>query len=69
MHLDGVLCELVERLVKSGYKDTLEVEIQAEFVELHENACVYHKEFLLKFRERGRVSVLELRSGERWEWS
>ena len=70
MLLDDVLCELIDRLGKSGYKHTLEVELQAKFVELDKCAVIRYEEFLSKFREKGRVSVMDLMTGEpRWEWS
>ena len=66
--LDSVLCGLVDRLQKSGSKNTLEVELQADCVELKADACLEREEFLSKFREKGRVSVVELTTGRRWGW-
>ena len=63
--LDDTLCELVDRLRKSGYKHTLEVEFQAEIVELDEDECL-EDEFLSKFRERGRVNVIDSTTGGCW---
>jgi len=63
---DKMICGLVGRLRMSGYKDTLEVEFRAEFVDLGEK--VNHEEFLPKFKERGRVRIVETSSGEFREW-
>ena len=69
MRFEEALCGLFDRLRKLGYKHTLDVELQANIVRLHKDACLEHAEFLSEFREKGRVSILEVETGERWEWS
>lgn len=51
---DDVICELVDRLRESGYRNILEVEFQTEFEESGEG----RKSFLPKFKEKGRVRVV-----------
>ena len=53
---DSCICSLADKLRKLGNKQTLEVEIL-----VHLNSCpsVGYKEFLPKFREKGRVRVVE----------
>ena len=64
---DDVICELVDRLQKSGYKHTLEVVFRAEFFNLNEE--VDHDKFLPKFKRRGRVRIVEISSGGFREWA
>ena len=61
---DDMICELVGRLQKSGYQHTLEVEFQAEFVELHEDA----DRFLPKFKKKGRVRITKVSNGGYSGW-
>lgn len=63
---DDMVCGLVDRLRMSGCRHTLELEFRAEFVEL--DGKVYHKEFLPRFKEKGRVRIVEISSGRFWEW-
>ena len=63
---DDTICELVERLERSGYTHTLEVKFRAQFVDLEEE--VDHEEFLPKFKKKGRVSIVEVSSGKFREW-
>ena len=63
---DDTLCELVERLQRSGYKYTLEVVFRAQFVDLEEE--VDHDKILPKFKKKGRVRVVEISSGKFREW-
>jgi hypothetical protein len=68
MRFDNMLCELIDRLQKSGYRHTLEVELQAEYVELKEGESLEYQGVLPKFREKGRVSVVEIMTGSSWEY-
>ncbi|KAF9647254.1 hypothetical protein BDM02DRAFT_3117393 [Thelephora ganbajun] len=63
---DDTICGLVDRLQASGYKYTLELELQADSVELGEEA--HHKDFLPKFKEKGLVRIIDFASGRVWEW-
>lgn len=53
---DDMICELVDRLEKSGYKHTLEVEFQAQFLHMYEETD--HRRFLPKFKKKGRVTII-----------
>lgn len=61
-----MICGLVDRLRRSGYKNTMEVELRAETVTIDSKA--YYKEFLPKFQEKGRVRIVETSSGTVREW-
>ena len=63
---DGMICGLVDRLQALGYKHTLEVEFRANCVEL--GGEMRQENFLPKFREKGRVRVVEDLTGRFWEW-
>ena len=63
---DDVICGLVDRLEKSGYRHTLELGFRAEFVDLDEE--VDHQEFMPKFKEKGRVRIVEVSSRKFREW-
>ena len=55
---DDMICRLVDRLRVSGYSNTLEVEFRLMFID---PACeARHREFLPKFKEKGRVTVTKL---------
>lgn len=62
---DDMICALVGRLQKSGNKNTLEVELQADTAEADEEGR--HEKFLPKFREKGRVRIVDVSSGRLWE--
>ena len=55
--LDDVMCELVDKLCVLGYEHTLELEF-------HFDPSTDHEGFLPKFREKGRVKILDAPSGE-----
>ncbi|KAF9645177.1 hypothetical protein BDM02DRAFT_3120599 [Thelephora ganbajun] len=57
MPFDDMICELVDRLQVSGYEHTLELELQADSVELG------GEDFLPKFKEKGLVRIIEVSSG------
>ena len=61
-----MICGLVDRLCLLGYKHTLEVEFRAQLVNLDEE--VDHDKFLPKFKEKGRVRVVEISSRRFREW-
>lgn len=61
-----MICGLVDRLKRSGYKHTLEVEFRANVVHMSNEAR--HKKFLPKFKEQGRVRIVEISSGKVREW-
>ena len=64
---DDMICGLVDRLQVLGHKGTLEVVFQAVFVDL-ENKKVNHERILPKFKEKGRVRIVETSSGNFREW-
>jgi hypothetical protein len=61
-----MICGLADRLRVSGCKHTLEVEFRAQFADLDEE--VDYDGFLPKFKEKGRVRIVETSSGKRREW-
>ena len=63
---DDMICGLVDRLRMSGYKHTLEVVFRAQLVDLDEE--VDHDKFLPRFKEKGRVKIVEISSGKFREW-
>jgi hypothetical protein len=67
MRFDNMLCELIDQLQKSGYRHILEVEFRAECVELKEGESLENQGVLPKFREKGRVSVIDFVTGSSWE--
>ncbi|KAF9642982.1 hypothetical protein BDM02DRAFT_3123974, partial [Thelephora ganbajun] len=56
--IDGCLCQLVERLRGSGYKHRLDVELWIRESELDDEKVDF-KKLLPKFREQGRVKIVE----------
>jgi hypothetical protein len=65
---DDMLCELIDRLQISGYRHILEVEFRPDHVELKEGESLEDQGILPKFREKGRVSVIEVMTGSSWEY-
>lgn len=61
---DDTMCGLVDRLQKSRCKHTLEVEFRADTVDLGEE--LHHDKFLPKFKEKGRIKIVEVSSGKLW---
>jgi len=59
-YVDNAMRRLVDKLSTLGYKHTLELEFRCESVGLH----LDFKDFLPKFRERGRVRISNTSSGE-----
>jgi hypothetical protein len=68
MRFDDMLCELIDRLQKSGYTHILEVEFRAGYVEPEDGESLGDQGILPKFREKGRVSVIEVTTGSSWEY-
>jgi hypothetical protein len=66
IRFDDVVCGLVDRLRVSGYVNTLEVEFLANIVGPEEEAD--HERILPKFKEKGRVRVVEISSDRFQEW-
>ena len=64
--LDEVICGIADRLWAPGHKYILEVEFQADIVDLGGEA--HHETFLPMFKEKGRVRVVEVSSGRCREW-
>ena len=61
-HVDDLLYDLVNRLRLLGYQHTLEVEVRVvEFMSLKQG--LDDEGFLPRFRKKGRVKMLEGRSG------
>jgi len=56
--IDKQLCELVARLGRTGYRHTLEVEVQFTEVD-HDPGKYEFTEFLPEFRERGVVTIID----------
>lgn len=61
---DDTICGLVDRLRRSGYNHTMEVELRGDIVKMGEVARSH--EFLPRFKEKGRVKVVEVSSGRLW---
>ena len=66
VQFDDVICELADRLRMSGTKHTLEVKFRTGVVKFDGEE---HSEFLPKFKEKGRVKIVSILTGETWEWS
>ncbi|KAF9648097.1 hypothetical protein BDM02DRAFT_3115866 [Thelephora ganbajun] len=60
--IDGCLCQLVERLRGSGYKHRLDVELWIWGSKWNDEKVDF-KKLLPKFREQGRVEIVERLSG------
>jgi len=56
--IDDRLCQLVERLRRSGYQHRLEVEYQT-YESPQDDVKPDFSRFLLKFREQGLVKIVE----------
>jgi hypothetical protein len=61
---EDTLCGLADRLRGLGSKHTLEAEFWVDSVRSSE----HHKEFLPKFKEKGRVRIVGDRCGGVQEW-
>jgi hypothetical protein len=57
-HFDDIVCELVDKLCLLGYKSTLEVELWTR-KPIEFSGGQDMREFLPKFREKGRVRFWE----------
>ena len=62
---DNMICGLVDRLRMSGYRHTLELELQIAYLKLGKQR---HERFLPKFKEKGLVRIVEVLSGRVREW-
>jgi hypothetical protein len=62
---DDIICGLADRLRASGSRHTLEVELRLASVGFPEEDL---KQFLPKFKEKGRIRIVGVRFGGVQEW-